>query len=80
MYYTIVLFVNVFGHNTTDFGCNMNEYQHMTYRIKIRQLNNFKAGTLYYILIFLNAIKLWQQYHLLLGVNDSGNAHITEFK
>ena len=32
MTYTIAHIVDGFGHSANIFGCNMNEYRHMTYR------------------------------------------------
>ena len=36
-----------FGHSANIFGCNINEYRHLTYRIQFCQWNNFTDGTPY---------------------------------
>ena len=45
MTYTIAHIVDGFGHSVNLFGCNMNEYRHMTYRIYFCPWNNFTNGT-----------------------------------
>ena len=47
MTYTIAHIVDGFGHSANIFGCNMNEYRHMTYRIHFCPRNNFTDGTPY---------------------------------
>ena len=48
MTYTIAHIADGFEHSANIFGCNMNEYQHMTYRIHFCPRNNFTDGTPYY--------------------------------
>ena len=45
MKYTIAHIADGFGHSANIFGCNMNEYQHMTYRIQFCPWNNFTDCT-----------------------------------
>ena len=51
MTYTIAHIVDGFGHSANIFGCNMNEYRHMTYRIHFCPRNNFTDDTPYYTCI-----------------------------
>ena len=48
MTYAIAHIVDGLGHSTNIFGCNMNEYRNMTYRIHFCLWNNFTDGTPYY--------------------------------
>ena len=45
--YTIAHIVDGFGHSANIFGCNMNEYRHITYRIHFCPWNSFTDGTTY---------------------------------
>ena len=47
MTFTITHIVDRFGHSANIFGCSMNEYRHMTYRIGLCPWNNFTDGTPY---------------------------------
>ena len=63
MIYLIAHIVDGFGHGANVFGCNMNEYRHMTYRVHFCPRNNFTDGTPYngdiiYYFIYHNIISL----------------------
>ena len=47
MTYTIEHIVDGFGHSANIFGCNMNEYRHMTLKFHFCPWNDITDGTQY---------------------------------